>query len=223
MKNSPEKDPEPVSPGVVSNIRKMKVCQFSPIQSKGYLESKVVKVEQERKPEASTSTPKKKENKRNKLKETNKRTKEILNRLETKIGVTVAKVDQDEKPTIQKKNKVSRTYLITLPNFIILLPGCRSINPIRRQYFNLHSTSGGNKIYTVAFILWTLFISSISHFPSLILHFQVPVHRRSLLQVLPNFINLQHSTYQKSVRFYDVKMPVVISNVRDSILLFSVI
>ena len=70
----------------------MKTHQSSPVQSKGYLASKVLKIEPEKKIEASTSTPKKKSSKRQ-----GDKLKEILNRLETKVGVTITKVEEDEK------------------------------------------------------------------------------------------------------------------------------
>ena len=58
-RKSPKEDPEPVIAGVVENRRKLRRKPASPIRSKGYLASKVIKVDKEAK--ASTSTPKKKE------------------------------------------------------------------------------------------------------------------------------------------------------------------
>ena len=206
----------------MSNFRKIKVHKSSPIQSKGYLESKVVKVEDKRNTKATTSTPKKKENKRTKLKETNKRTKEILSRLETKIGATATKTEKDDKQKIQQKNKVRKDHRLTLSIIMFLIPGCRSLNTTCHQYSHQHSFSGGNKIYIVVLTLFMLLATLPTPFPSPTPYFQVPVHRRCLLQVLLTSTNLQYSKFQKSVRFYDVKMPVVISDVRD-LIIFSVI
>ena len=105
---------------------------------------------------------------------------------------------------------------------VFLIPGCRSLSTTCPQYSRHHSFSGGNKIYIVVLTPLMLLTTLPTPFPSPTPYFQVPVHRRCLLQVLLTSTNLQYSKFQKSVRFYDVKMPVVISNVRDSIL-FSVI
>ena len=232
-RKSPKEDPEPVIPGVVENGRKLRRKPSSPIESKGYLASKVVKVDKEAK--ASTSTPKKKDKfskeKREikKLKDANKKTREILDRLETKVGITLkdtaqTKVEDEDVPRDQKKIKVliQNTHSldsINLCNFA----GCRKVNPDTTLRKNQHSTPGGKKIYTPLTHSYSSHPPPPFTFPSFYqLIFQVPVHRRNpgLLQfllILSSSLQLfKILLVQKSVRFCkSVKMPVLILFVYD--------
>ena len=234
-RKSPKEDPEPVVAGVVENRRKLRRKPASPIRSKGYLASKVIKVDKEAK--ASTSTPKKKElfskekKELRKLKDANKKTRKILDRLETKVGValksaTLTKVEETDASSDYKKTKVMRrvTNLIDSINLCIL-SGCGEMNTVVVPREDQYSTPGGKKIYTYTIHPYSsptsspqLLLFYIIPYPFLTrLIFQVPVHRHNkcLLQffITPssNLQLLKIILVQKSVRFFNlVKMPVLI-------------
>ena len=163
--------------------------------SSEYLESKVVKVEEEKSSNATTSTPKKKS--KAKLREASRKTKETLARLETKL----------EKVSIKKVDPKIVIYHYILHQFL----GYKGVIGQTLMSTSKPSTPGGNQIYTNHTFHTTLSTTphplftphaqySILLFVVLfsLVMFQVPVHRQyvyllGLLQVLPvNHNNLQH-------------------------------
>ena len=167
------------------------------------------------------------------MKDANKKTREILDHLETKVGITLKnaalpKVEDGDVPSDHKKIKVliknsDPLDSINLCNF----SGCRKVNPAIAIRKNQYSTPGGKKIYTFPTHSYSLPTSpplmfTLSYPIINPLIFQVPVHRRNpcLLQfLLISSSNLQLFKIilvQKSVRFCkSVKMPVLILFVYD--------
>ena len=155
--------------------------------SSEYLESKVVKVEEEKSSNATTSTPKKKS--KAKLREASRKTKETFARLETKL----------EKVSIKKVNPKIFIYHYILHQLL----GYKGVIDPTLMSTSKPSTPGGNQIYTNHTFHTTLSATphpiftphaqySILLFVVLftIVMFQVPVHRQyayllGLLQVLP--------------------------------------
>ena len=186
--------PEINDPGVVENRRQLKMNKY-PTTSSEYLESKVIKVEEEKSSTAATSTPKKKS--KAKLREASRKAKETLARLETKL----------EKVSIKKVDSKTIIYHYILHQFL----GYKGVIDQTLMSTSKPSTPGGNQIYTTFTFHTTLSVPSypISSpyalyslhlfvvFLSLVM-FQVPVHRQcvyllGLLQVLPvNHNNLQY-------------------------------
>ena len=210
--------PEINEPGIVKNRRKLKMKSLT--TSSEYLESKVVKVEEEKSSNATTSTPKKKS--KAKLREASRKTKETLARLETKL----------EKVSIKKVDSKTIIYHYILHQFL----GYKGVIDQTLMSTSKPSTPGGNQIYTTYTFHTTLSvpsypISSPYALYSLLLFvvllslvmFQVPVHRQcvyllGLLQVLPvNHNNLQHlktsDLFRKSTVRYEslILMPGLIS------------
>ena len=171
--NSP--DPEPVSPGEVENRRIMNIAKsLTPRSGRRYLANKVIKIETvSPEKEKRTSTPKK-EGKRSKdkLKEANKRTKEVLARLETNL----------DKPE-NKKLKVINIPRIVIPTNNSLFIGRGKVKKTSlSSYTRTPKSPGGKKIYINTHLF--SFPNSSTPIPYYHVLFQAPVlHCYGPLQV----------------------------------------
>ena len=126
--------PEINEPGVVENRRQLKMNK-SPITSSGYLESKVIKLEEEKPLTAATSTPKKKS--KAKLKEASRKTKETLARLETKL----------ERALNKKVDTPTSLIQCILSCFL----GYKRVNDPSLMSTSKPTTPGGKQIYNPYF------------------------------------------------------------------------